>query len=290
MTTADDHLDRIRRHYGVRGLNARILARLEECGLRLDALGRDDLADFDEFHAGGRDATRALARAAGLRPGLAVLDIGCGLGGPARTLAAEFACRVVGIDATADYIEAARMLTDLTRLGGRVRFAVASAPDLPFPAAAFDVVWLQFVTPNIPDKDALLAEVRRLLAPGGRLAIHDVMRGSGEPLALPVFWAEDDSLNALDSPEDFARRCKRAGLARLDFRDASPAALAWFRAALAPARPPGPKRLGLGLIVPGDARTKSANVLANLESGRIRIFLGIFSRDAKSPATAGGAA
>src|SRR5712692_8321994 len=77
----------------------------------LDALSIDDLAPTDQFHGGGKPATVRLASLAGLPPGARVLDVGGGLGGPARTLAVEFACLVTVVDLTESYVRAAEALT-----------------------------------------------------------------------------------------------------------------------------------------------------------------------------------
>ena len=89
-----DYVHAINQIYGQAELSAKLLTALREAGKDLDALTRDDLAVFDEQHGGGREATRELARLTGLHAGMHVLDVGSGLGGPARTLAAEFDCRV----------------------------------------------------------------------------------------------------------------------------------------------------------------------------------------------------
>jgi sarcosine/dimethylglycine N-methyltransferase len=129
--------------YGQAELSAKILTALHKAGKGLDALTRDDLASFDELHDGGRETTRELARLAGLREGIHVLDVGSGLGGPARTLAVEYGCRVTGLDLTEAFCEAATMLTARVGLQERVAFRHGSALDLPFEEATFDAVWTQ---------------------------------------------------------------------------------------------------------------------------------------------------
>src|SRR5919197_4490873 len=117
-----DYVHAINQLYGQAGLSAKILTALHEAGKDLDALTRDDLASFDEQHDGGREGTRELARLAGLRAGMHVLDVGSGLGGPARTLAAEFGCRVTGRDLTEEFCRAAVMLTARVGLQDRIAF------------------------------------------------------------------------------------------------------------------------------------------------------------------------
>src|SRR5262245_20227270 len=116
------HSDALNQHYAPTDICARILGRLRQAGKDLTRLSRDDLAAFDEFHSGGRESTRELARLAGLRRGMRVLDIGSGVGGPARTLATEFGCRVIGIDLAAEYCRAAQMLTEMVGIGEGIAF------------------------------------------------------------------------------------------------------------------------------------------------------------------------
>jgi ubiquinone/menaquinone biosynthesis C-methylase UbiE len=148
----------INRHYGNIDLRARILDRLRWAGKNPRALTRDDLASFDEFHSGGLTSTRELARLACLKPGMQILDAGCGIGGPARTLAAEFDGFVVALDLTEEFCQAAAMLTALVGLSDRVVFQQADALALPFRDRQFDVVWSQNTIMNVPDKAKLFRE------------------------------------------------------------------------------------------------------------------------------------
>ena len=120
---------------------------------------------------------RALAEAAAITSTDEVLDVGCGIGGPARFLATKFGCKVTGIDLTPEFIDVARDLNARVGLGDTIDLRVADALDLPFPDASFDVVWTQHVSMNIADKPGLYAELGRVLRPGGRLAFFDVVAG-----------------------------------------------------------------------------------------------------------------
>src|SRR5207302_7360691 len=128
------------------------------------------------------------------------LDVGAGVGGPARLLAATFGCRVTGIDATADFLEAARLLTRLTGLQDRVEFVHGDAAALPFDDATFDLVWTQAVQPNIAGKERFFAEVYRVLRPGRRCAVHDLWC-TGEP-SFPAYWARDRSGSFLATQDE----------------------------------------------------------------------------------------
>ena len=157
--------DEIQAHYTRGGLADTLLAALEAAGKDTAKLSLDDLAPIDEFHSRGRDATLELAGLARLMPETRVVDLGCGLGGPARRLAKVFACRVTGLDLTPEYVEVANLLAERTGLESRVAFVQGDACDTAFDDASFDVVWSQHAAMNIPDKAKLYSEAARLLKP-----------------------------------------------------------------------------------------------------------------------------
>ncbi|MBI5948590.1 MAG: class I SAM-dependent methyltransferase [Chloroflexi bacterium] len=239
---------------------------------------RETLAAADQFHHGGAAATVELANLAGLRPGMRVLDLGSGLGGPARTLAAEFGCAVTGIDLVPDFVAAATMLTELTGMSDRVSFQQGSALELPFADGAFDVVWTQNVMMNIAAKDQLFREVRRVLKPGGRFAFQDILQGEGE-LLLPVPWATEPSHSHLVRAEEERNLLKAAGFREVSWLDTTgrlaDARLVPAAPGQAPAAPPP---FGLHLVMGSSAPVKGANLLANAREGRILSVLGVFDR------------
>src|SRR5207249_3797171 len=142
----------VQTQYSRPGLTAEILRALELAGNSLTSLSREQLSFFDEFHIRGREATREIAQTAGFARGMSVLDIGCGIGGPARTLAAEYGCRVNGIDLVTEFIEAARELTRRVGMSDQAQFQQADALDIPFPDSSFEAVMMEHVSMNVADK------------------------------------------------------------------------------------------------------------------------------------------
>src|SRR5262245_26371491 len=199
-------------HWGREGLEHAILTALTAAGKNLDALTIDDLAPTDQFHGGGKDATMRLARLVDARPGLRVLDVGGGLGGPARTLAAEFGCTVTVVDLTESYVRAGRALTARLGLSDRVSHRVGDALGLEVGVEAFDVVWAQNSGMNIADKARLYAGFARALRPGGRLALQEPMAGPVQPPVFPVMWARDARTSFLRAPDDMRAVIERAGI------------------------------------------------------------------------------
>jgi SAM-dependent methyltransferase len=178
-------------YWGRAALDRAIIDALAAAGKNLSSLTIDDLAPADQFHSGGKPATQRLARLAGLRPGLSVLDVGGGLGGPARTLAVEFGCAVTLVDLTESYVSAGRALTALVDLEDRVTHRLGNALALPEDGGPWDVVWTQNSGMNIEDKARLYAGFSRALGPGGLLALQEPMAGPGGPPIFPLMWARE---------------------------------------------------------------------------------------------------
>ena len=193
------------------GLERAILDALASAGKNLDALTIEDLAPADHFHGGGKKATDRLARMAQLAPATRVLDVGGGLGGPARTLAVEHGCHVTVVDLTESYVRTGEALTTRLRLADRVTHRVGDALALDVPAAAFDVVWTQNSGMNIADKGRLYAGFARVLRPGGRVVLQEPMAGPVQPVVFPVMWARDGTSSFLRTPEAMRSAMEAAG-------------------------------------------------------------------------------
>ena len=271
------YFESVNRYYGQPDLSAKILAALQRAGKDLDGLTRDDLAPFDEFHIRGRAATTELAAAAGLREGTAVLDVGSGIGGPARTLAAEFGCQVTGLDLTEEYCQAAAMLTERVGLSDKVSIRHGNALKMPFDDETFDQVWMQHTWMNIEDKGRLFGEIRRVLRPGGRLALYEIFAGSVAPPHFPVPWADDPAISFLVAPAEARRLLAAAGFRELAWTDVTGSSIEWFRQLRAAAGQGGPPPLALHLIIDNFAE-KAANVLRNLEEDRIVVAQAVYER------------
>jgi MPBQ/MSBQ methyltransferase len=273
----------VEKHYSRGGLVASILEALRAMGKDPAQLSPADLAAVDAFHIRGREATVELAARAALAPGLRILDVGCGLGGSARYLAAEHRCRVTGIDLTKDYVEAAAELAALVGLGDLIEFRECSALELPFEDGAFDIVWTEHVQMNIADKRAFYRELARVLAPGGRLVFHDVFKGAAGELHYPVPWAEEASISFLAGAQEVRGILEEVGLRIEDWEDTSARSLQWFLAVAEKAKRAGPAPLGMHLVMGSTTKAKFANLVRNLQEQRIAVAQGV----ARKPAPRG---
>ncbi len=252
---------------------ARIIAGLRAAGKDPDAPHPDDLAPVDQFHTGGKEATLRLARRAGIAAGMRVLDLGGGLGGPARTLAREIGCTVTVLDLTEEYCRAGELLTERTGLADRVTFRHGDATAPPFADGSFDAVWTQHSSMNIADKATLYAEAYRVLRPGGRLALHEVMAGPVQPLHFPVPWAREPAVSFLQPPDAVRAILRDAGFNEIFWEDETAASVVRDHARIAAGGPSsGPPQLGLHLLLGADAGTRFRNSLRNREEGRMAVI------------------
>jgi sarcosine/dimethylglycine N-methyltransferase len=267
-------------HYASDDLAVAILTALHKAGNDLDSITAQDLTPVDQLHTRGKDATLELAHLAGITPEMRVLDVGGGLGGPARTLATEIGCSVEVLDVTEEFCRAGEMLTTRTGLGDLVSFRHASALDMPHPDASFDAVWMQHSSMNIADKERLYAEIHRVLRPGGHLALHEIMAGPVAPIHFPVPWARGPEISFLRPPEEVRALTASIGFDESAWVDDTASALRWFRERLATADaasgelPP----LGLHLVLGADLGQMFQNLARNLQEDRVVVVKGVFER------------
>jgi SAM-dependent methyltransferase len=270
-----DPINKVREHYSATGLTGRIKAALATIAPDGETLTVTQLAPLDQFHTRGILATAELASAAGLDPSAHVLDLGCGIGGPARYLAATFGCEVTGIDLSPAFVDAATYLTARCGLADRVTFQVGDAVRLPFENATFDAVFLQHVAMNIEDRGALYGEVRRVLAPEGRFITYDVVLRNGN-VVYPTPWARDATASFLLSESDTRIALEKAGYKTVLWRDDTQIALDWFETVMATQPQSG---LNLGLVMGPNFPTMTGNLARNLRENRLGVLSAILARD-----------
>src|SRR5579863_6848881 len=256
----------VAQHYGVENLEEKILRAFEAAGKPRDSLTLDDLAGIDEFHVGGREATEALAAQLPLRTGMKLLDIGSGIGGPARYFASQYGCDVTGVDLTTEFVHTARALTSRVAPELPVRFEQASALELPFAPQSFDGAYLVHVGMNIADKRKLFAEVHRLLRGGGWLALFEVMRAGQGELGFPVPWASSSAESFVATVAEYQEALAGAGFTITAQRDRRQYAIEFLERMLARNQQPGPKPLGVSFLMGETAPLKMKNVMEGMRS------------------------
>ncbi len=259
-------------------LTSRILAALQESGRDLESLTYRDLVPVSELHNRGKQATTDLARLAELGPNQHVLDVGCGIGGPARTLASEIGCRVTGVDISEEFCVAASALNDMVGLSERIEIHQGDALTLPFEDRFFDVVWTQHTSMNIADKRALFAEMHRVLKPDGKLAMHDVMAGPTQPIRFPVPWAPEPTVSFLSPPEEAHAIALASGLKELVWEDQTQLTENWWQNVRERASGKKPSILTPALIMGSQFPVMANNMYRNIRERRVAIVQAIFRK------------
>lgn len=264
-------------HYSRSGLIDIIERGLRDSGVDPAHATVEQLAPLDHFHSFGVAGTRELMRLAGIQRDDRVLDVGGGIGGPARMLASAVGCPVTVLNLSADFCAAGEALTAWTGLADRVTFVQGSALAMPFPDASFDAAWTIHASMSIADKPRLYAEIARVLRPGGRFAFFDTIAGPNPPPLFPLPWADDPSYSFLPSPDELRAQITAAGFAERAWEDG--AALVGTLAAAAP-RPPseGPVPPSFATLMGGDTAAKLRNAAQSTQEGRTLLAIGVFER------------
>ncbi|MEM9783868.1 MAG: methyltransferase domain-containing protein [Pseudomonadota bacterium] len=265
-----DPSDKVSSHYRHGSLLSAIRAGLKKQGIAPEKAGIEDLGPVDEFHIGGRVATAHFLDQLQILPAHRILDVGCGLGGSARFAAKNYGCTVAGIDLTEEYVATGQTLCDWVGLSDRVHLWQGNALSLPFSDEEFDGAFTMHASMNIEGKQALFSEVARVLKPGARLGIYDIMQASDEDLVYPVPWATTPETSWLAPPEHYRNALENNGLMVERVTDRRDFALDFFtRMKRVNDAADGPPPLGLHVLMQQSAAEKIANMVANLIAGRI---------------------
>jgi ubiquinone/menaquinone biosynthesis C-methylase UbiE len=230
---------------------------------------------LDHYHAGGSQAVERLLDTMVLSPSDTVLDVGSGLGGPARQVAAASGCQVTGVDITEAYVQAATELTDRCGLSDRVRFVHGDIANL-MPDQSFDAGFTMHVQMNIEAKREWYAEIARRLAPGARFAVWEVCRTSGTELSWPMPWSMDGSDSHLATSDALRDAILGAGFEPVEWVDETAWAISWFDTAFTGHPRPGPN---LAMLIE-DGFTRMLNFAGALADGALGVRRGAFGRSA----------
>jgi SAM-dependent methyltransferase len=258
----------IAEHWGRGDVYALILAALKKMAKPLEDLRLEDLAPVDHFHARGFTATVELADRLPIKPGQHVVDIGCGLGGPARYMAKRFSCHVSGVDITEPFVQAGNKLSALLGMEERVTIEHGDGQRLPYPDARFDGAYTQHVTMNVADRPAFFSEAFRVLKPGAFFALTEHGLGPKGDVHHPVPWSEDGRGEYLVTPSETRALLQGAGFQDIDIEDTGTRYVAGYRMSLDKAEKGALPPLGLHLLMGETAAQKMRNSARNIEEGR----------------------
>lgn len=260
-------------HYARPDLEQRILTALTRDGKDPEELTALDLAPVDEFHVGGIESTQELAAHMELRPGMRLLDVGSGIGGPARYFAEKHCCEVTGVDLTPEFVEVANSLTRRLKLNHLAEFRQASALDLPFEPGSFHGAYMLHVGMNIADKAGIFREVRRVLKPGALFTVFDIMFGANEAgnraLQYPVPWAATEETSFVASVCDYREALQNAGFEIVQQRSRCEFAIEFMERAMVRMAQGGPPVVGLQLLIGDKTPLMMKGVLGMMKDGTL---------------------
>lgn len=257
-------------HWGRGDVFSTVLDAMKAAGIDPAKVTIAQLAPVDHFHARGFPATKELADILPIRPGDHVLDIGCGIGGPARYLADRFGCRVDGIDITEPFVQAANKLTQLVGLEGRVTIQSGDGQKLPYDDGVFDGAYAQHVTMNVTDRDSFFGEAFRVLKPGAFFALTEHGLGAVGSPYHPVPWSDDGTGAFLVTPSETVVRLEKAGFAGIEVTETGDKYLEGYKGAMALAEKGELPPFGVHILLGKTAPQKVRNAARNIEEQRTR--------------------
>ncbi|HET6168352.1 MAG TPA: class I SAM-dependent methyltransferase [Marmoricola sp.] len=231
------------------------------------------LDNLDQYHTGGSDAVDLLIETLDLSPGMSVLDVGSGFGGPARQVARRTGARVVGIDLAQEYVEAARELTRRAGLSDLVEYRNVDIADLR-PEDQFDSAVTMHVQMNVADKVVWFSHIADRLVEGARLAVWEVCQPSGSEVVWPMPWSLDGTDSFLVDGGSLLRSIESAGFSTDSWVDRTEWAGDWFDRTFADGPPAGP---ALPMVI-YDGYTRVLNLAAALEAKSLQVWQGTFTK------------
>ena len=255
-------------HWARGDVYALIVSALRKMSKSLDALTVEDLAPVDHFHARGLPATVELADRLPIKPGQYIVDIGCGLGGPARYIAKRFQCKVSGLDITGPFVEAANKLTALLRMEDQVTIEHGDGQRLPYADASFDGAYTQHVTMNVADRPKFFAEAYRVLKPGAFFALTEHGLGAKGDPHYPLPWSADGSGAYLVTPSETRAFLEAAGFEDIVVEDVGVKYVAGYKTVIERAEKGVLPPLGTHILMGDTALQKTRNAARNIEEGR----------------------
>ena len=267
----------VQSHYFVSELYNNILDKLKTICVDLNNVKRTDLSSVDEFHVRGLEVSKELAQQI-TSSNLKVLDVGCGLGGPARMIADEKGCTVTGLDLSQEFINTAKALSKLVNLDSKTTFLKADALDLPFERNSFDIVWTQHVQMNIFEKKKFYSEIFRVLKTGGKFLYYDIFKSSDNDINHPMPWASRQDLSHLINIAELEKILNSIGFNSFSKKNQTDAGLVSIKQMLSHIKEFGPPIMGLNVLMGKDTKQKILNAFNHFDQGDLQLWSGFVKK------------
>ena len=264
----------VEKHYHRERIFEKMMKLLREQGK--EQITREDIAAVDEFHVRGSEVSMELAAEAGFDAKIKVLDVGSGIGGPARMIASTYGCEVTGIDLTGEFTRTATLLSKETGLQNLTNFVQGDALNMPFENEHFDVVWTQHVQMNIQNKAGFYSEIQRVLKKGGRFIYYDIFSKDQSDIYFPVPWTSNPSLSFLMTISELDSILTSEGLRRVRTKDQTVKAIDFFTKLVENKPGESTPDIGMFLLMGHDTKEKLSSLLRNIQEGKLELQSGIY--------------
>ncbi len=250
----------------------RVHQAMTEAGLINKELNIEDLFPIDQYHARGIAATIDLGKRMPISKNQKILDIGCGLGGPARYYAKEFKCFITGIDITPSFIEIGNEFNKLTSMSNNVHLLVGNGEILDFKNETFDGAYSQHVTMNISDRKKFFSEAFRVLKKGSFFAFTEHGLGpEGDPI-FPLPWANSSEMSFLLPPETTISILKDVGFSDIKIIETADKYISSYEKLIG-LKPKNKKPiLGIHVIGGNSMNERSTNSMQSIKDNRTLPF------------------
>jgi len=261
-------------HYCNPDLIDRITSGLQKMGKSTDTVTMEDLVGVDEFHLRGPTATQELIKLLQPQANSRLIDLGSGLGGPARRFAATAGCHVTGVDLSSDYCHAARELSKWLDLDSKTDFVQGSVTELAEQQdGSYDGALSIHVAMNIKDRNAFYTQAARVLKTAARFVMYDLILSSEDAqVKYPQPWAIDAADSFLVTETQMLAELEQAGFSIESTRDDSPQALEFLQAGIARMQEGGPPPLSLATVLGPVVQQIIPNLTQNFIAGSLRVL------------------
>jgi ubiquinone/menaquinone biosynthesis C-methylase UbiE len=253
-------------------IHSRVHKAMKDADLINKKLEIEDLFPIDQYHARGIAATVDLGKRMPIRENSKILDIGCGLGGPARYYSKEFKCFIEGIDITPSFIELGTEFNKLTDMSNQVHLNVGNGETLDFEDNFFDGAYSQHVTMNISNREKFFSEAYRVLKTHSFFAFTE--HGLG-PIGNPVYplpWADNENMSYLLTPKKTISLLKDVGFYEIEIIETGAKYMSGYEKLMSQTKDIKQPILGIHVIGGQSMTERSMNSLTSIKERRTLPF------------------